>query len=318
MTHALTPETRSLLDKVSELNLPPLHTLTPAEARQMRGEVARLAASSEVEPVFSVQDRRCGGAGDAAQDVERSVGIRVYEPEGWVEGAGSIAYFHGGGWVLGNLDTHDALCRCLANASGLRVVSTDYRRAPEVPHPAAIDDAWVVTRWLAEEESGPLVVGGDSCGGHIATVVAARGRDSGISIAAQLLIYPVTDLSSFDRPSYEMFAEGYWLTRASMGWFRDHYLPLGTDRTDPEVSPLGQDDLRGLAPVVMVAAQCDVLRDEGEAYGQRLREAGCSVAYRCWEGVIHGFAAMPAVFGEARAALTWAADELQALLEAVP
>jgi acetyl esterase len=306
MTPSLTPQARSILASLEGMGLPPLHTLTPSEARWMRTEAAQLAASPAVEPVSDVHDEVISGADGALE-------VRIYEPAGWVPGAGSMAYFHGGGWVLGDLDTHDALCRGLANASGFRVMATHYRRAPEARHPAAIEDAWTATTWLAQEESGPLLVGGDSCGGHMATVVAARSRTSGMALAAQLLVYPVTDLGRFDRPSYDTFAEGFWLTRASMAWFRGHYLPQDADVTDPDVSPLRREDLHAMPPAVVVAAGCDVLLDEGLAYAERLREAGGLVAYQCWDGVIHGFVAMPDAFPEAREALRWASGELRRL-----
>jgi acetyl esterase len=305
----LTPETRRILSELAGLGLPPLHTLTPDEARRMRAEAARLAGAPAPEPVASVADAALRGPGG-------EIAVRLYEPDGWVRGGGSIVYFHGGGWVLGNLDTHDALCRGLANASGLRVMATDYRLAPEAPHPAALEDAWAATTWLADKEPGALVVGGDSAGGHIATNVAARARGSAVQIAAQLLIYPVTDLSRFDTPSYETFREGYWLTKASMGWFRDHYVPSGSDTRHPDVSPLYREDLSGMPPAVVVGAACDVLADEGRSYTDRLVEAGCDVQYRCWDDVIHGFAAMPGSIQEGRDALGWAGEAIRFALEA--
>jgi len=303
MKPELTAETRTILAALEGLGLPPLHTLTPSEARRMRVEAAHLASGPAVEPVFSVHDGLLEGPSVPLR-------VRIYEPEGWVPGKGSIAYFHGGGWVLGDLETHDALCRALSNASGLRLVATDYRRAPEARHPAAIEDAWLAVSWLSEFESGPLIVGGDSCGGHIATAVAARSRASELDVAAQLLIYPVTDLSRFDRRSYATFAEGYWLTRASMAWFRGHYLSDDVDLSDPEVSPIHRDDLRDMPPTVVVAAACDVLYDEGRAYSDRLRGAGRRVEYRSSDGVIHGFVAMPGTIPEGREAIQWAAEAL--------
>jgi acetyl esterase len=304
----LSPETRLFLQGLADLGLPPLHELSPEEARRMRAEVARMAPTVEPEPVASVADSR----------IERSgpdIPIRVYEPEGWARGGGSVVYFHGGGWVLGNLDTHDALCRALANAAGLRVMATEYRLAPEAPHPAALEDAWAATSWMAARESGPVVVGGDSAGGHIATNVAARARGSDMSIAAQLLIYPVTDLSRFETPSYAAYGEGYWLTRAAMDWFRRHYVPDEVPHHDPEVSPLHRADLSGMPPAVVLAAACDVLADEGRAYADRLADAGTDVRYRAWDRVIHGFAAVPGMIPEGREALQWAAAELRTLLD---
>lgn len=300
----LTPETRSFLAGLARLGMPPLHTLTPEEARRMRTEAARMAGAPESEPVASVADSMLDGPGGRLD-------VRIYEPEGWKRGGGSMVYFHGGGWVFGDLDTHDALCRSLANSSGLRVMATDYRLAPEAPHPAALEDAWAATAWMASKELGPLVVGGDSAGGQIATNVAARARGSGIRIAGQLLIYPVTDLEGMDTPSYAAYEEGYWLTKASMEWFRGHYVPDRGVHRHPDVSPLHRDDLAGMPPAVVVAAACDVLVDEGRAYADRLVEAGCDVHYRAWADVIHGFAAMPGTIPEGRAALAWAGDALR-------
>lgn len=307
MTQDLTPEMRKLLEGLAALGLPPLHTLTPSEARFMRSEVAQLAGSATPEPVAGVSERVIEGAGG-------SLAVRLYEPKGWTEGRGSIVYYHGGGWVLGDLDTHDALCRALANASGLRVMATEYRLAPEHPHPAALDDAWTAASWLAECEAGPLVVGGDSAGGHMATTVAARARRGHLEIAAQLLIYPVTDLRCFDTHSYGEFAEGYWLTKASMEWFRRHYLPEDVDRSSPDASPLHREDLGGMPPAVVLAAACDVLLDEGRAYADRLLEAGCDVQYRLYDRVIHGFAAMPGLIPEGREGIVWVGEALRRCL----
>lgn len=310
MSPTLTPETRALLEALEGLDLPPLHTLTPSQAREMREAVAGLGAGGEPEAVASTEDRTLDGP-------DGPLPARIYEPEGWEAGAGgTLAYFHGGGWVLGNLDTHDALCRGLANAASLRVVSVAYRLAPENPHPAALEDAWAATRWVAESADGPLAVGGDSAGGHMAAGVAARARASAVPLVAQLLIYPVTDLSSFGTPSYREFAEGYWLTRASMEWFRDHYLPEGARRDDPDVSPLLRPDLTGMPPTVIVAAECDVLRDEGAAYARRLRDAGCAVDRRLYEGVIHGFMALPDAIPEGRRAIRQAGAALRSLIDA--
>jgi acetyl esterase len=307
LPHELSPETKAFLGGLAALELPPLHELTPDEARRMRAQAAHLAAAPDLEPVASVADAEIPGP-------DGVVPVRVYEPDGWVAGGGSIGYYHGGGWVFGNLDTHDALCRGLANASGLRVMATAYRLAPEAPHPAALRDAWAATSWLSERETGPLVVAGDSAGGHIATNMAARARGSTLRIAAQLLIYPVTDLSRLDTPSYVRYGEGYWLTRASMEWFRGHYLSGSAPKDDPEISPLCREDLTGLPPAVVVAAACDVLVDEGRAYAERLASAGCETRYRAWEGVIHGFAAMPGTIPEGAEALRWAGSELRRLL----
>jgi acetyl esterase len=309
MTAKTTPETRALLDALEGLGLPPLHTLTPEQGRDMRRRAAAAAGHGEPEPVASVRDVEIEGPGGP-------LALRLYEPEGWAPGGGTLVYFHGGGWVLGNLDTHDALARGLANASGLRVVATDYRLAPEHPHPAALEDAWAAVRWARSQEEGALLVGGDSAGGHLATCVAARARGTELDLAGQLLIYPVTDLASFETPSYEEFAEGYWLTRPGMAWFRGHYVPASTSLRDPDVSPLYREDLTGLPPAVIMAAECDVLRDEGAAYARRLEEeGGCQVTYRRYQGVIHGFMALAGVIPEGRTAIQEAGADLRKLAE---
>lgn len=306
----LTAETRGLLESLAGMGLPPLHTMTPSQARAMREAAARIAAARGQEPVAHVQDAAIEGPGGP-------LAVRSYTPESWTQGDPALVYFHGGGWVLGNLDTHDGLCRALANASGFQVTAVDYRLAPEHPHPAALEDAWAATRWMVDQAWGPVIVGGDSAGGHLATCVAARARDTEVRLAAQLLVYPVTDLSRFDTTSYDTYADGYWLTRASMDWFRDHYLAPGTDPRHPDVSPLLREDVGGMPPALVVAAECDVLRDEGRAYAERLRQAGCPVDYRHYAGVIHGFFAMPDIIPEGRRAIAEAAAALRTLLQEV-
>ncbi|NNM32623.1 MAG: alpha/beta hydrolase, partial [Gemmatimonadetes bacterium] len=240
---------------------------------------------------------------------------REYVPPDTTDDLGTLVYFHGGGWVMGNLDTHDALCRGLTNAAGVRVVAIEYRLAPEHPHPAAIEDAWAATAWARERWKGPLAVGGDSAGGHLAITVAATAKTRGLSLAAQVLIYPVTDLSNLDTESYETFAEGYWLTRDAMVWFRDHLLPEGHPPTDPMVSPLLRPDVSGMAPAIVVLAECDVLRDEGYAYARRLEAAGGLSACLEFSGVIHGFVAMPQAIAEGRRALEQIGQALAPLMD---
>lgn len=279
---------------MAALGLPPIHELDPFEARQLREKTTHLTRS-DPEPVGQVEDGSFEGPGGP-------VAVRVYEPRE-EEAFGTVVYYHGGGWVLGDLDTHDALCRGLCNGSSLRVVSVDYRRAPEHPHPAPLEDAAAAAAWAHRRFPGPLAVGGDSAGGHLATCVAARSRTSGPPLAAQLLIYPVTNLSGFDTPSYRAFAEGYWLTRDAMVWFRRHLVADGADLTDPDLSPGLRTDLEGMPPTILVTAECDVLRDEGHEYGNALEAAGCTVERLEYAGVIHGFASMPGVIGEGRRAL---------------
>ena len=198
--------------------------------------------------------------------------------------------------------------------AGCVVVSVDYRLAPEHRFPAALDDAWAVTAWLAEhaDEVGgrpdALAVGGDSAGGNLAAVCALRARDAGIPVALQLLVYPVCD-ADLETQSYVELAEGYGLTAKAMAWFWDQYLPDG-DRFDPDASPLRAVDLGRVAPALVITADYDVLRDEGEAYAARLREAGVPVTLSRYEGLIHGFFRMPSMIARANDALAEAASAL--------
>ena len=305
--HRLNEDCFRVLAAIAELDLPPLHSLTPTEARELRKRTAAITGGP-VEPVGSAEDLTFDGPGG-------SLGAREYLPEAPVPDHGTIVYFHGGGWVMGNLETHDALCRGLTNATGLRVVAIDYRLAPEHPHPAAVQDAWAATLWARKRYEGPLAVGGDSAGGHLATTVAALARDEPLDLAAQILVYPVTDLSRLDTVSYATFAEGYWLTKDAMVWFRDHLLADGHAPEDVLVSPLLRSDLSGMAPAVVVLAECDVLRDEGRAYAQRLDEVGGLLACLEFPKVIHGFVAMPHAVGRGREAIRQIADAVAPVMK---
>jgi acetyl esterase len=211
------------------------------------------------------------------------VSVRSYEPD--AAQAGVLVYFHGGGWVVGDRDSHDVPCRALAAATRRRVVSVDYRLAPEHPFPAAIDDCLAVTRSLAQ--SARVVVAGDSAGGQLATVVARRCTVDGTPVAAQLLIYPVTDASK-ESDSYRRFGSGFFLTAATMRYFIEQFLPNPAQRSDPDASPLLAPPTK-LPPAYVLLAECDVLRDEGVAYAERMRGAGTDVMVDEVPGVIHGF-----------------------------
>jgi acetyl esterase len=248
-----------------------------------------------------------GGATDA----------RLYVPEGTSEPSALLVYFHGGGWVIGGLDTHDDPCRFLAAHSGVSVLSVDYRLAPEHPFPAAAEDALAAYEWAAANaerlaaDAGRIGVGGDSAGANLAAATCLTARDAGIaSPAMQLLIYPVTETAGTAR-SRQTFAEGFMLTRADMDWFEGHYLPPGVDRDDPRVALLNASDLSGLPPAYIATAGFDPLRDEGEEFARRLREAGVQVALRRHPGLIHTFLNLTAVCPTARAAMLEAAGALQ-------
>jgi acetyl esterase len=257
----------------------------------------------------SVADRKIPGpAGE--------IPVRIYQPHG----AGVkpvLLYFHGGGWVIGTLDSYDATCRELAQGAGCVVVSVDYRLAPEHRYPAAPDDCYAALKWVAANaaslgaDANRLAVGGDSAGGNLSAVVSQMARDKGgPAIRFQLLIYPVTD-ADFTRGSYASNAEGYLLTTVSMHWFWDHYLPEKSKRADAYASPLRAKDLSGLPPAWVCTAEFDPLRDEGEAYAKRLQEAGVSTQLTRFDGLIHGFISMGLVAPKAQAAI----DEAVAALK---
>jgi acetyl esterase len=244
---------------------------------------------------------------------------RFYVPAGLPSGepAPLLVYFHGGGWVIGGLDTHDGVCRFLAAAAGTKVLSIGYRLAPEHPFPAAVEDAWAGFAWAAENAaalgSDPARIGvaGDSAGGNLAAVVSLMARGgSGAMPAMQLLLYPVTDAAG-ELPSRKLFADGFLLTRGDIDYFEAHYLPPGSDAHDPRVSILEAPDLSGLPPAYVATAGFDPLRDEGEAYALRMREAGVQVALRRHPGLVHSFANETAISRTARGAMLEAAGALR-------
>lgn len=292
---SLDPQVKAFLDALAAEDAPPRETQTVAETRrQMLQQSAQRAGPPQ--PMAHVEDRTIPGpTGDLR--------VRIYWPASASNGPLPVLlYFHGGGWVIGDLDTHDVLCRALAHGAGAVAVSVDYRLAPEYPFPAAAEDAYAATAWMAEHASelgadpARLAVAGDSAGGNLATVTCLLARDRrGPHIAFQALIYPVTDYYDPGQPSYFQNGEGYNLTRDGMIWFWDFYLPDHGDANNPLASPLRAPDLRGLPPGLVVTAEYDPLRDEGEAYATRLREAGVPVTLQRYDGMIHGFANMAAV-----------------------
>jgi acetyl esterase len=242
--------------------------------------------------------------------------VRVYRPLS-TELMPVVIWFHGGGWVVGTLDSHDPVCRALANRTPCVVVAVDYRLAPEAPFPAAVEDSWAATQWVAQEalklggDASRIAVAGDSAGGNLAAAVALRARDSGLELALQVLVYPVTD-SDLDSESYLRLATGLNLTRAKMEWYWQQYLG-GADGSQPEASPLRALDLAGVAPALVQTAEHDPLLSEGEAYAARLAEAGVPVTLTRYEGMIHGFIRMPALVAEADFALAEVASAVAAL-----
>ena len=274
----LDPEVRAYIDELTAIGALPVNEMSVADARRVAEERAS-SLFGPVEEVAQVEDLTIPGPAGA-------VPIRVYEP-----GPGplpALVYFHGGGWVTGSLDTHDGVCRSLANRAGCAVVAVAYRTAPEHRFPAAVEDAWAAVEWASAQDHPALAVGGDSAGGNLAAVMALRARDAGgPPLALQLLVYPVTD-HDFETDSYGANADGYLLTRAGMRWYWDHYLPEAGARAHPDASPLRAPRLEGVAPAIVLTCEFDPLRDEGEAYAERLAEAGVPVVCRRYDGLVHG------------------------------
>lgn len=298
MSEQLDPSAQAVLDAMREADLPPLETMPAPQARQAFRD-RRGRRELKLLPIAGVEDRLVDTG--AAQ-----VPVRIYRPEA-EEPRPVIVYFHGGGWVVGDLDTHDTLCRILTASSGMGVVAVDYRLAPEHPFPAAPQDAVAVTEWVAAEagtlgfDPGWIGVAGDSAGGNLAAVVALSLRDSPVTIRAQGLIYPSVDLT-LNHPSHRAARTDIVLTHAVMRWFRDHYAPDAEDWLDWRASPLLAEDLAGLPPAFVLTAGFDPLTDEGQAYAARLREAGVAVHDRPWPGQFHGFLSMIGLIPEAYAA----------------
>lgn len=283
-----------------------------AEARQTNREGAAVIASQPPIPMARVEAVEVPGAAGALT-------ARFYVPGHLPAGepAPLLVYYHGGGWVVGDLDTHDGLCRFLAAAAGVAVLSLEYRLAPEHPLPAAVEDSVAGFVWAAANaaelgvDPARIAVGGDSAGANLAAVVSLSARAAGGPVPAmQLLIYPVTDAVGGQR-SRELFADGFFLTKGDMDTFEAHYLPPGTDSRDPRVSVLHAPDLTDLPPAYICTAGFDPLRDEGEAYALRMRGAGVPVALRRHPGLVHGFANMTAVSRTSRGAMLETAGALR-------
>lgn len=291
---------------------PELEELDPIQAR---ARVTQDAAAFAGRPVAleRVQDVTLDGAAGSLRG-------RLYVPPGAGTAGGLVIYFHGGGFVVGNLDTHDNSCRFLAAQAEVRVLAVDYRLAPEHPFPAAIDDGLAAFRWAAahaaELGSDParIAVAGDSAGGNLAAGVAVlAASDGGLAPAFQLLLYPWLDLAD-KRDSYRLFGEGFYLTESDLDWYRGHYVPAPADERDPRCSPLRAGDLTGVAPAYVATAGFDPLRDEGEEYARRLEAAGVAVALRRHRGLIHGFFNTVAVGHAGREAVIEAAGAIRMAL----
>lgn len=310
----LDPEAKAWLDQMATSSLPEWHTVSPDEARRLMKLSYGVGAPKE--PVARIDDGAIPGP--AGQ-----IPVRVYHPG--TDGLLPVyVYFHGGGWVLGDLDSHDAPCRALANQVPCLVVSVDYRLAPEHPYPAAPEDAYAAVCWIAEHagelggDGSRLALGGDSAGGNLSAVVTQMIRErGGPRIALQVLVYPVTDFD-FDSSSYREVGDGYFLTAEKMAWYTDHYLPNVAQRREPYAAPLRASDFADLPPALVITAEYDPLRHEGEAYAEKLRAAGVPVTCTCYPGMIHGFFNRLAEMDLGRKAVRQAAEALREAFSRAP
>ena len=301
----LDTQMKSLLDAMAAAKNPAFHTLTPQEARRI---AAARPQPGEPEPVAKVEDRKITG----------DIPVRLYTPAG-VPRFGALVYFHGGGWVLGNIAMTDQPCRLLANVSGCMVVSVEYRLAPEHKFPAGPEDCYAATKWVSDNAAALNVdplrtgVGGTSAGATLAATVSLMARDrGGPHLAYQLLVYPATT-TELTTASHSQFAKDnyYILSRADMEWFWGHYLATDEDRKNPYACPAQAKSLKGLPPAFVITAEYDPLRDEGEAYAVRLTDEGVSTILKRYDGVTHGFFGMPSLLEKAKVAIGDAADALR-------
>jgi acetyl esterase len=307
----LDPQVKVLLDQMAAAKQPAFHSQTPDDAR--KAMLAMLDVLGAGPAVHKVDDRKIPGpAGE--------IPVRIYTPS--AKPNGILVYFHGGGWVVGDLASHDYVCRALTNEAGCVVVAIDYRLAPEHKFPAAADDCFAATQWVAKNaaslgsDADHIAVGGDSAGGNLAAAVSLMARDrGGPRIRHQMLVYPVTDAAMNTASHNEFTEDGMVLSKADMEWFWGHYLRSKSDGENPYASPLRAKDLKNLPPAQIVTASHDPLRDEGEAYAEALKKAGNKVKLKRYAGVVHGFFSLQAVIDQGKAATRELADELKAALK---
>jgi acetyl esterase len=310
MSMALDEATTTFLATMAESGMPPLHEMTPDQARGLGPALLEMyGPGPEVGQVTEHAVPVDGG----------SITIRAFAPHS--DPRAVIVYYHGGGWVIGALDEFDTLARQLVERTGAAVMLVDYRLAPEYRYPTAAEDAWSALRWVEADmvERGlqvPLVVAGDSAGGNLSAIMAQRAKsEAGPRLAAQVLIYPVTD-ANLETASYTDPANQLMLSRDSMIWFWDLYAPDAASRTRPDASPLQAQDLSGLPPAIVVTAEHDPLRDEGEAYAEKLQTAGVPVIHRRFDGQMHGFFTMVNLLPGAAAAMDFVVEQLDQHLPA--
>lgn len=304
----LDPQAQEILQKAKASGLPPVYTLPVDQARKRMRDA--FISGTPPEPVKLVEDLRIPGPNNGLP-------LRVYHPNP-DERLPVLVFFHGGGWTINDLDTHDAVCRKLANDAGSAVISVDYRLAPEYKYPFGLEDAYLATQWVEDNASvikcdaSRIAVGGDSSGGTMATGVSMLSRDrNGPNIIFQVLAYPVTDYYMPGTSSYVENATGYSLNRDFMIWFWTNYLPDGANLDDPYLCPLRANDLSKLPPALIMTGEYDPLRDEGRRYAERLREAGVKVDYKHYDDQMHGFIMQFRVIDRARIALEYIAASLR-------
>jgi len=303
----LDPQAKAFLDQLAAMGGAPLRAQPIPEARMLMTALAGMSGTPDI-PLAQVENRTIPGPGGA-------IPVRVYTPAGTGPHP-LLLYFHGGGWVLGNLDTHDGVCRQLAHGATCTVMSVDYRLAPEHKYPAGPDDCYAALVWAAQHggeigiDPARIAIGGDSAGGNLTCVTALQARDKGgPKLCFQLPIYPVTN-NTLDTPSYVENATGYLLETADMDWFWGHYLSSKTQGEEPYASPLRAKSMSGLPPALVITAEFDPLRDEGEAYAKRLTEAGVPTTLHRFDGMIHGFFGMSGIMDKAKAAVAEASAAL--------
>ena len=309
---SLDPQAKALLDSAEQSGASPFNAYPAAEARAIYDQASELVKGTPPNP-FSIEELSIPG-------LAGNIPIWIYRPND-SESLPLLIYFHGGGYTIGSLKSHDNVCRALCVKSGCIVASVDYRLAPENKYPAAVEDAWSATKWLSQNTESigvdikKIAVGGDSAGGNLAAVVSLLAKESGSpQIAFQLLIYPCTDMTcSFD--SHKTFGKGYRLTNELITWFYNHYFSADDDIKHWKASPLNADDLSGLPPALVISAGFDTLQDENRAYAEKLMQAGITVKHSHYEGMIHGFITMPGALDKAKEATNECAAELKRAFE---
>ncbi len=312
----LDPLVKTFLDQLAAVPGPKMWDMTPTDARMAFAVMMQLVGPKDV-PIGKTENLVAPGPGG-------DISMRIYTPvAAGSEPQPALVYFHGGGFVIGDLETHDGLCRMFANEGGFRVIAVDYRLSPEHPFPAAIDDAVAALTWIEANaaalgvDPNRIAVGGDSAGGMISVVLAQKSKEKAApKVAFQLLLFPATQIEIETRSRRE-FAEGYFLEGKTIAWFFKNYVPADTDKSDPRLAPLMTSDLSGLPPAYVMLGGFDPLHDEGLDYAEKLKAAGVSVTVADYPDLVHCFIYLQAIIPQAREAVTAAAIAVRDALAAV-